>query len=121
MSDREVELPELLEITDACFVEQVVVPEQVRLPNVTLPKTVKDRFRDALVAIADCVNDRLALAREFVRVRSVFERQLSARGDDATVRRNLERLAHRRIQLRRLRLVTVDARFAAYVPNAVRV
>ena len=62
---------------------------------------------------------RPSFARKLVSVTSVLERQSSACGDDAAVRRDLQRLGHRRIQLRRLRLVTFDTCLIADVTNAV--
>jgi len=121
MADREVEFAKLFEITDACFVKRVVAPEQIRLAHVALSETVKDRFSDALRAIADGVDNRLTPSRKLVRVRPVLERELAARGDDAAVRRDLERLGHRRIQLRGLSFMTLEAGFAADVANALRV
>ena len=121
MSDREVELAKFFKVTDARFVKNVVVTKQVRLADVALAETVKNRFANAFRAVADGVDDGIVLARELVCVRSVLERQLSARGDDATIRRDFERLAHWGIQLRRLRLVTVETRFAADIAHALRV
>ena len=119
MSDCEVEFADLFEVTDARFVEDVVVSKEVSLADMALSKTVKNRPGNVVVAVANRIDNRLALARKLVRVRSVFECQRTATGDDATVRRDLERLRHWRIQLRRLCLMTVDARLAADVPNAV--
>src|SRR6185503_13078045 len=120
MSDREIELAELFEVTDARLVEHIVVPEQIRLPDMSLSETIKNRFRNTAGAVAHGVDNGFALTREFVRVRSVFKRQPPAFGDDAAVGRDFERLAHRCAQLRRLCLVTLDAGFAADVANAVR-
>lgn len=57
MPDGEVELPDLFKVTYARFVEGVVVPEQVSLPDVTLTKTIKDRLGNAFNAVTDGVND----------------------------------------------------------------
>src|SRR5262245_34605364 len=111
MSDCEVQLSDLFEVTDPCFVEDVVAPEEIGLAHVTLSKTVKDGRRDALRAVTDGIDNRLPLPRKLVRIRSVLEFQWPLRVDDTAVRRDLEGLAHRCSQLRRLRLVTLDARF----------
>ena len=121
MPNRKVELADLFKVTHTRFVKNIVVPEQVGLPDVALPKTIKDRFGNTLGAVTDSVDNQLTLSRELIRKRSVLERQLSAGGDDATIRSDFERLAHRRIQLRRLRLVTLEARSAAYVAHALSV
>src|SRR5690349_21776175 len=104
MTDRKVEPAEFFEVTDTRFVKNIVMPEEICLAHVALSETVKDRIRNALRPVADGVDDRLTLSRKLVSVRSVLEGELATRGDDAAVRRNLERLGHRRIQLRRLRL-----------------
>src|SRR5688500_15195760 len=81
MSDREIQFPKFFEITDARLVEDVVVSEEVGLADVALAKTIKDRLGNAISAVANSVDDRLALPRKLVRVRSVLERQLSAGRD----------------------------------------
>ena len=120
MPDREVELTKLLEIADARLVERIVVAEEISLAHVALSETVEDRFRDALGPVADSLDNRLSLLRELVRVRPVLEGKLASRRENAAVGRDFECLGHRRIQLRRLCLVTLETRFAADVANAVR-
>jgi hypothetical protein len=44
MSDREIELADLLKIADARFVENVIVPEEICLADVSLAKAIEDRF-----------------------------------------------------------------------------
>ena len=62
MPDREVELADLLKVADARFVEYVVVPEEICLADVSLAKTIKDRFRDALCAVRDGIDNVRTLA-----------------------------------------------------------
>src|SRR5262245_40047063 len=96
MTNREVELIELLKITDTRFVKNVVVPEEIRLAHVPFTKAIQDRRRDIFDAIRHRVDDVLSLLSELVSVVSVFESETVACREDLAIRRDLECVGHRR-------------------------
>src|ERR1044072_7659008 len=51
MTDREIELVNLLKVADARFVKNVFVPKEICLPDVSLAKAIENRFRDAVCAV----------------------------------------------------------------------
>src|SRR5689334_13947574 len=120
-TDREIECAEFLKIANASFVKNIVATKDVSLTDVALTEAIKDLARDGVRAVGDCVRDVLALARDFVSVIPVPERQSIVSSNDLAIRRDFERLGHRRVHLRGFALVTVDAGFVADELDATRV
>jgi hypothetical protein len=97
MSNREVETTQLLEITHTRFIKLVVVTKEKRLPDVTLSEAVKYRLAYAVFSVGNAVEDRVAFARDVVRVSTVAKGQLAFRSNYAAIGRDFKRLAHRRV------------------------
>jgi hypothetical protein len=121
MSNRDVELADLFKVTDTRLVKDVVVMKEICLADVSLAEAIKDRLAYALRTIADGIHNRLSLTRKLIGVRSILELQTAERINDATIRSDFQRLAHRRIQLRGLRRMTFDTRLIADIANTVRI
>src|SRR5687768_581280 len=121
VTDSEIEFANLLEVTDACFVKHVLVAKQISLPDVALAETIKNRVRDRVYAVRNGVNNRLALTRNFVSVRTVAEGQLAARSYNSAIRRHFQCLGHRCMQLCCFLRVTINTSFVADETNATRI
>src|SRR5215217_3005369 len=121
MTDGEVELVELLKITDSRLVKHIVITKDISLADVALTEAIQDRRRDNLHAIRNGVDEVLSPARELVSVVSVFESQAVARREYPAIRRDFEGVRHRRRELRRFTLMTIGADFVADVTYAVRI
>ena len=121
VTDREIERAEFLKVADAGLVKNVVVTKHVGLTDMPLTKAVKDRFRDGVGTVGNCVRDVLTSSREFVSVVTVLERQAGACREDLAIRRDFQRLGHRRVHLRRLARVTIETRFVADKLETARV
>src|SRR5215213_99295 len=96
VTNREIELAKFLEVADPRLIKNIVVTEDVSLPDMALAKAIKDGLRDAVGAVRNRVRNVLALPREFVRVVAILKCQPTACSQDFTIRRDLQSLAHRR-------------------------
>jgi hypothetical protein len=96
MTNREVELVEFLKIADTRFVKNVVVTKEICLAHMTLTEAIQDGRRNVFHTIGNRVGDFFCLAGELVSVVSVFESVTTARREYFAIRRDFERVGHRR-------------------------